>query len=472
MEVTQDSWFAGYVDVTATPSLTFEEPQDGAGVNAVLSFVVAAASDACTPSWGTYYSLAEADEQLDLDRRIARLHQLGGTPMVSFGGQANAELATSCSEVGDLYDAYHAVVRRYDLQVIDLDIEGEALSDTAANERRGAAIARLQDETGVKVWLTLPVAPDGLTQDGLEVVRSMLRAEVDLAGVNVMTMNFGDSRGQRQTTGEAAVAALNSTHDQLAQLYDDAEQRLTEAQLWRALGATPMAGQSDVEGEVFTLDDAQHLNAFAASKRLGRLSLWSLNRDRECSSNWPDVTQVSDSCSGVTQSPGEYVRVLSRRLDGAPVPEPTAVPPSPLMTDDPATSPYPIWDADTVYVESQRVVWKRNVYVAKWWTSGDVPDDPTVAASATPWRLVGPVLPGETPEPTASVPAGTYPKWNARQVYEAGDRVQSGGTAYVAQWWTQGVSPQAPSTVDTPSPWRPLSAKEVAAASPSTRSAR
>ena len=55
----------------------------------------------------------------------------------------------------------------------------------------------------------------------------------------------------------------------------------------------------------------------------------------------------------------------------------------------------------------ERVVWRRNVYVAKWWTSGEVPDDPTLADDATPWRLIGPVLPGETPAPEPTVPPGT-----------------------------------------------------------------
>ncbi|MBM7517344.1 chitinase [Nocardioides nitrophenolicus] len=466
VKVTQDSWFAGYVDVTATPSLPFEEPEKGAGANAVLSFVVAATDDACTPTWGTHYTLPEAGEQLDLDRRIARLHQLGGTPIVSFGGQANTELAVGCTDPDDLYDAYREVVGRYDLDVIDLDIEGAALADTAANERRAAALARLQESADVDVWVTLPVAPQGLTDEGIAVVRSLVDGGVDLAGVNVMTMNYGGSREAGAELGETAVTALESTHGQLAKLYDDLGSHRTDAQLWRALGATPMAGQNDIAGEVFTLADARRLKSFADGKRLGRLSLWSLNRDRECSSNWPDVTKVSDSCSGVDQATGAFARVLADRLDGGPVatsPTTATAQPSPTAsaTDDPKTSPYPVWDPDVIYLEDQRVVWKQNVYVAKWWTSGDVPDDPTIEASASAWRLIGPVLPGETPEPSPTVPAGTYPEWSAGDVYEAGDRVQLNGTAYVAQWWTQGTSPEAPSTAAAPSPWRALTRSEL-----------
>nr|WP_141005365.1 chitinase [Nocardioides humi] len=441
VKVPQASWFAGYVDVTATPSLPFEEPEAGAGANAVLSFVVAAAADDCTPTWGTYHTLPEAGEELDLDRRIARLSQLGGTPIVSFGGQANTELAVACTDPDDLYDAYRAVVARYDLSVIDLDVEGEALSDTAANERRTQAVARLQESTGVEVWLTLPVAPDGLTAEGRALVDQMVRGGVDLAGVNVMTMDYGGSRDAGQSMGDAAVQALESTHDQLADLYDAAGTHRTSAQLWRGLGATPMLGQNDVAGEVFTLEDARVLKSFAAQQRLGRLSLWSLNRDRECSSNWPDVTKVSDSCSGVEQETGAFARVLGLRLKGEPAPaapttNTTTADPTATTTDDPATSPYPIWDPESIYLKDQRVVWKQNVYVAKWWTSGDVPDDPTVEASASAWRLIGPVLPGETPEPTPTVPPGPSPtgapSTSTRQATAsssgAGPMSRSGGT--------------------------------------------
>ena len=83
-------WFAGYVDATLTPQYAFETPPTDAQADVVLSFVVAAAADDCTPSWGAAYSLDEAAQNLDTDRRIARLRQQGGDVIVSFGGANNA----------------------------------------------------------------------------------------------------------------------------------------------------------------------------------------------------------------------------------------------------------------------------------------------------------------------------------------------------------------------------------------------
>jgi chitinase len=107
------------------------------------------------------------------------------------------------------------------------------------------------------------------------------------------------------------------------------------------------------------------------------------------------------------------------------------------------------------------VVWRKNVYSAKWWTSGEQPDDPTIAESASAWQLIGPVLPGETPEPTPTVLAGTYPEWQPEVAYSEGDRVRFEKVAYVALWWTQGEPPDGPSTADAPSPWRMLTPAEI-----------
>lgn len=460
--------FAGYVDVTATPSLSFEDPRNAASRDAVLAFVVADPQNGCSPSWGAAYSLDEAAEQLDLDRRIARLQQRGGAAIVSFGGQANSELAVTCTSQTDLYDAYKEVVSRYHLQAIDLDLEGTALDDTAAGQRRAAAIAQLQKSTHVEVWLTLPVARAGLTQAGQNAVSAMLSGGVDLTGVNAMTMDYGADLPNNESMGEAAEESLTATHTQVRALYAKAGHDLTSVAAWQRVGATAMIGQNDSAGEIFGLLDAQRLRRFAVEHRLGRLSMWSLNRDRPCGANYPDVTIVSDACSGVKQDAGEFAAALGGTGHVDPIvsasPSASASPsgnPTVTPSDNPATSPYPIWQADQVYLQGTRVVWHHNVYVAKWWTSGDVPDNPLQNGDATPWTLIGPVLPGETPRPTPTMPATFYPTWRIDKTYHAGDRVLFEGVPYVAQWWTQGDSPATPGTLNAPAPWRPLTEKEI-----------
>lgn len=470
------SWFAGYVDATVTPLYAFEQPASAATRDVVLSFIVANQAEACEPSWGGAYSLDSASQDLDLDRRIARLRQRDGSVIVSFGGAINSELSTTCKDPDALLKAYSDVVKRYDLRTIDLDIEGSALSDTAANARRATAMKALQDERkaagkDLRVWLTLPVTPAGLSTEGKQTVSAMLDAKVDLSGVNVMTMDYGGSRDKEQSMLDASTDALEATHNQLSQIYARAGESVGSSTLWRRMGATPMIGQNDVVGEIFTMSAARSLAAFAHDKGLGRMSMWSVNRDRTCGENYPDITIVSNSCSGVDQGSESFATVLRGTMKGSPdktevapvAPEATGGRQNPngAATDDPKTSPYPIWDENETYVEGSRVVWHRNAYVAKWWTLGDVPDDPVVDEASSPWRLIGPVLPGEKPVKTLTLPEGTYPTWNADKAYRKGERVMLAGVPYTAKWYSVGISPVARATQDEPSPWRRLTDAEI-----------
>lgn len=470
---TREAWFAGYVDVTATPQFAFETPRGEADKNVVLSFIVASPDDACTPTWGGAYSLDEAREQLDLDRRIARLQQQNGEAMISFGGLLNDELAVSCTSEAELKKAYAAVIDRYKIQAIDLDVEGDALSNTVANTRRATVLAELQAERAdsdspLAVWLTLPVTPDGLTVNGTDTIANALENGLDLTGINVMTMDYGDSKAKDQSMGDAAESALTATHRQLRVLYDRADMQLTDVTLWAKLGATPMIGQNDIRNEVFSLDDAKQLNAFAHENRLGRVSMWSSNRDATCGPNYDDVKRVSDACSGIAQGDASFSAILGADFKGTPnsgAGITTTIEPIPEedLVDDPATSPYPIWSPDVSYREGSKVVWHRNVYEAKWWTKGDVPDNPVLQAFETPWTLIGPVLPGETPIPIPTLEPGTFPDWSGSATYEKGARVLFDGLPYEAKWWTQGDSPQAAEIDPDSSPWMALDAADVIA---------
>ena len=194
--VAAKSWVAPYVDVTATPKYAFEDLTASGHRSAVLAFVVSALDAPCEPSWGGAYSMDQAADALELDRRVARLRQLGGDMIVSFGGAANSELSIECTDPAELTAAYTAVVERYSLNTIDLDVEGSVASAPGVNQRRAQAVATMTATKAasgqpVSVWLTLPVGLSGLTAEGRDVLTSMLSAGVKPAGVNGMTMDFG-----------------------------------------------------------------------------------------------------------------------------------------------------------------------------------------------------------------------------------------------------------------------------------------
>lgn len=462
-------WFASYVDVTSTPTFAFEQIGATDNKDVVLSFIVSSTSKECVPAWGGVFTPDSASDTLDLDRRIARLKQQGGSIAISFGGLKNTELASSCGDVASLKTAYRSVIDRYDIDTIDLDIEQNNLKDTAAGERRAQAIAELQTERraagkSLAVWMTLPVSPTGLTEDGTRTVTQMLEKKVDLAGINAMTMDYGQSLNGLSMI-DAAKKALTSTHRQLGILYQRTGTYLNDATLWSKIGATPMVGQNDFENEVFMLDDARLLNEFARNKNIGRMSMWSANRDVTCGSNYTNTKAVSDSCSGVKEKSGAFAKTLGEGFDGSITLSAGIITNADTKTqqeaDDPATSPYQIWNEAGAYLQGTKVVWKHNVYEAKWWTQGNQPDNPVLQEWETPWKLVGPVLDGEKPIKQATLPAGTYPEWTGAAEYDTSQRVLFKGVPYQAKWWNKGQSPAAAHSNPDASPWVPLTQAQI-----------
>ena len=212
----------------------------------------------------------------------------------------------------------------------------------------------------------------------------------------------------------AVESSLTSTHAQLGALFGTDK---SSSQLWGKLGATVMIGQNDVDGESLSVADARTIKSFASSRGIARVSTWSLNRDTQCGATFPVIGTHSNLCSGVAQKPLEFTKTFAKlrgtaRAKSAIVTAPTALPAATSETkDDPAKSPYPIWQPQQPYSAGYKVVWHQAVYTAKWYTQGDSPDAQNVAAGDSPWRLAGPVLSTDRAPGIPKLPAGTLPKW-------------------------------------------------------------
>ncbi|MFN3217400.1 MAG: chitinase [Acidimicrobiales bacterium] len=450
--------FAPYVDATLTPLLHFEDPLEQPSREVILGFVVSDLADPCRPSWGTFYDLDAAGRALDLDRRIVRFREAGGDVAVSFGGALNQELAVGCTDPRELVEAYGSVIDRYDLDVVDFDIEGPALLDEEAHLRRAEAIAALQAEyPDLEVWFTVPIAPSGLTDETVTLLDIVFEAGVDVAGVNAMTMNYGQL-AENGSWIDTTVGALTAMWVQLDGIHARAGIPITDAQLWSMIGATPMIGQNDVPTEVVTTDDARSLKRFAQEVGLGRLSMWSANRDRPCGVSASDG-RVSNTCSGVEQEVDEFAMILSAstpverddRADDRRDDEPRS---SRVAIDDPRTSPYPLWREARAYVEGDKVVWQGRVYEAKWYSEGEAPDAPVRQVWETPWRYLGPVLEiDRVAVAEERMAAGDRTRWSGERVYIAGDEVIHGTYVFQARWWTQGDTPEPDPDQPFDHPW-------------------
>jgi hypothetical protein len=210
--------------------------------------------------------------------------------------------------VAALAAQYQKVVDAYALDRIDFDIEGSAVADHASVDRRSAAIAQVQAAQrakgrDLKVTLTLPVLPNGLTSDGVYILQSAKNAGVVVDAVNVMAMDFGDSAAPAPAgkMGTYAIQSAQSTQAQIKQVWTG----LTDAQAWAMVGVTPMLGQNDNPSEVFGLADAQQLITFAKQNHLAELAFWEVTRDANA------CTGALSQCTDITQTPYEFSKMFA-----------------------------------------------------------------------------------------------------------------------------------------------------------------
>jgi hypothetical protein len=297
--------FAPYVDTSLYPPFDLVATAKASGVkNFTLAFVVSGGG--CVPKWGGVSDLASDA----VAGQIGALRAAGGDVRVSFGGANGSELATACSSAGDLAAAYQQAVDAYGLTKIDFDVEGGALGDSAANTRRDQAIAQLQQNAagkgrGLDVSFTLPALPTGLTQDGINLVSGAKAAGVRIGAVNIMAMDFGDGVAPNPSgrMGSYAIDAATATQAQVKSVLG-----LSDAAAWAKVAVTPMIGVNDVATEVFTVADAKQLAAFASSKHLAWLAMWSGTRDKACAGGAKAYADAT--CSSIDQQPLDFTKAL------------------------------------------------------------------------------------------------------------------------------------------------------------------
>ncbi|WP_276574004.1 chitinase [Limnobaculum eriocheiris] len=325
--------YAPYVDFTlnSIPDLASLSKSQNI-THYTLAFIVAKDSNTCLPTWGTAYNINDYTQY----RKIKELREAGGDVMVSIGGANNTPLAAACKNVDDLQKQYYDIVDNLNLNVLDFDIEGNWVADSESIQRRNEAVKKVQDrwrQEGRKVgiWYTLPILPTGLTQEGIYVLNDAKAKGVDLAGVNVMTMDYGNSICQSAGTegqnihAKCATSAVDNLFSQVKAIWPTKD----DATVNGMLGTTPMIGFNDVQGEVFYLSDANVVYQQAKNRNIGMIGIWSMFRDQPGTAGY-----VGPENSGMTEQQAPiyaYSKVFApftTASDGQPVPPVTGnVPP-------------------------------------------------------------------------------------------------------------------------------------------------
>jgi hypothetical protein len=240
---------------------------------------------------------------------INSLRSLGGDAIISFGGwtadSGNTDLGATCSSASAAATQIENVVTYFNVSHLDFDIESNALTNHTDVDITNGALADVRSwasSTGraLSISYTIPVFTSGLTSDGLNVLNNGKSHGFKPDVVNVMAMDYGSSGTEM---GTAAEQALDSTAGQVASTYG-----ISSSSAYAMMGLTTMIGQNDSAGEIFTLSDASTVESYASSKGIALLSFWSEGRDN---GNCPGQTTASSTCSGVSQSTGQFTTTFN-----------------------------------------------------------------------------------------------------------------------------------------------------------------
>jgi hypothetical protein len=292
--------------------------------------------------------------------QISSLQAEGGDVSISFGGYTvdtdGDDLGATCSSASAMAAQVESVVTTMGVTHLDFDIESNEMSDSADLTLTAQALAMVRAwDSSLVINYTIPVLPSGLTSQGVDILDAAVDAGFTPNVVNIMTMDYGTSGTEMGTAAEQAIAA---TASQLESIFN-----VSSSAAYGMLGVTPMIGQNDTSGEIFTTADASSLESYAAQQGLSWLSMWSEGRDND---GCPGDTTASSTCSGVSQTDGQFTTTFQAFTSGSSSGGGGGTPP-PTGSCDPA------WSDSGTYVSGDEVSYNGDNWTANQWNYDEVP---------------------------------------------------------------------------------------------------
>jgi hypothetical protein len=284
--------FAPYMYIGASDHFEITKCDDDCGQKFyTIAFIIADSHG--KPAWDGRFPM----ENNLYAGQIKAIRNRGGDVIASFGGADGTEIAISETNVAVLEAKYQSVIDHYQFTWLDFDIEGDALSNSNANKRRNAALAELQAKNpGLIISYTLPVDPDGISRESRKLLADAVAKGVKVHSANVMTMDFGSHFSKGKKMSDVSIASAIKAHEQCGEISPDIQ-----------IGLTPMIGQNDEHGEIFTQDDATTLMQWAEQQPwICSLSFWASNRD----TGHLAKDKTGNDTSGVVQKPWEFTMIF------------------------------------------------------------------------------------------------------------------------------------------------------------------
>jgi hypothetical protein len=271
-----DRVFAPYMYLGSGDDFKLTDCDDACGLkHYTLAFIIARqegrgkdAQYLKEPSW---YGRIPIEQNLYHDQ-IDAIRKRGGDVIISFGGEGGKELANAIDDPAQLEAAYQKVIDQYGFTWLDFDIEGKNLDKGGQDsERRNAVLANLQKKNpGLIISYTLPVDPDGISEASQAILVDAKAKGVKVHSANIMVMFFGNRFvNQGKSEGELGIDSANKAYEQIQKI-DPAIR----------VGLCPCLGRNGSNAEIFGLDDAKTLRAFAdKTPWVCSLHYWSINDD-------------------------------------------------------------------------------------------------------------------------------------------------------------------------------------------------
>lgn len=214
-----------------------------------------------------------------LKTRIDAIKKTGGGVLVSFGGQGAgakgtkylSELAGKYTDPQKLADAYRSIANTLGTTWLDFDIEGAALKDTSAIDRRNKALYLLQKKrSDIRISFTVPVGLGGFDAQTKAMLSKVKNAGVKIDLVNIMAMYFTTPTSAKPSMSAAVLKAVSAAKPFIASL-------------GAKVGITPQIGKNPNKPythEQFTTGDAGRLVTAAKNdSTVALVSFWSLQTD-------------------------------------------------------------------------------------------------------------------------------------------------------------------------------------------------
>jgi len=295
---------APYVDMSNSQEGVLNTAISSHGLH---SFTAAfAIGEGCSDIWGDTLPIGNDPT---IGAEISSAKAAGASVIVSSGGSGGEPISFTCTTQSTIDAAYQAIINDYGTNQLDFDIEGAAIADTAGIDRTFQAMKDLKASNPSLTWsVTVPVLPTGLDYNGTGLLQDAQNMGVTIPLVNVMAMDYYQGNIEM---GAAAISAAENTLNQM--------KAVNGSYSYANVGITPMIGIND-DGSTFTLADASSVASWASSNGIGRLAFWSVDRDQACPGG--NGGAASPTCSGISQSTGQFTSAFTGAGGGTTPPPP------------------------------------------------------------------------------------------------------------------------------------------------------